>query len=72
MTVIGSDRATIQVSALYFNWVYKWESFYIPFGLNFGIVNFTPASSWSGTVDVKSSLGFDIYFGWAFDEHHHI
>jgi len=60
----GNDNATIQITHLYFNLIYRWDVFYIPFGLNVASVKYTPPSTFIGEFEDESSLGFNFALGW--------
>lgn len=49
---------------LYLGTHYRWESFYIPFGLTYSINRFTPDPSTTADLEVKNGIGAIIGIGW--------
>lgn len=45
------------------NAIYRWNEFYIPFGLNYTAIRFTPASGYTGGYDVEGGFGAQVGFG---------
>ncbi|UYL09813.1 hypothetical protein B9G69_004390 [Bdellovibrio sp. SKB1291214] len=52
-----SNPSKYQQHNLYIGTAYRWTSFYIPIALNYGIISFTPASTFLGSYEAKSGLG---------------
>lgn len=65
----GSDPSKLQMTVLYANAVYRWNEFYLPFGLNISLPKYTPPNSYTGTSDVKGGLGVQLGVGFYFTEH---
>lgn len=59
----GSGASKIQVSNIYGNAAYRWEQFYLPFGLNLSSFNFTPAVGFIGTEDSSGGIGAQVGIG---------
>lgn len=65
LSLVGSGGASkIGATAIEFNAIYRWNEFYIPFGLNYTAMRFTPAPGYSGGFNVDS--GFGAQFGLGF------
>jgi hypothetical protein len=67
-TVSSSGGSKIQFTNLYANAVYRWDQFYLPFGLNVSSVKFTPASGSTGTSDASGGVGAQLGAGFALNE----
>lgn len=66
----GSDASKVQFSTLYASAAYRWNEFYLPFGLNYSVVKFTPASTGGNQAyDASGELGAQLGVGWFFEEH---
>jgi hypothetical protein len=63
----GSDASKVQFTTLYWSWAHRWETFYLPFGLNYSISKFTPASGFTGTHSASGSLGAQLGVAWELD-----
>ena len=63
-TPTSDDVANINIVYLYANLIYRWDVFYIPFGLNIASVEYTPADSYNGNVKSESGVGFNFALGW--------
>lgn len=63
-----SGSSKIQFTTLYANAVYKWNRLFVPFGLNYSIVKYTPASGFSGTFSESGGIGAQAGVGWEFDK----
>lgn len=63
-----SSGAKLQVTTLLASAVYQWENWYLPFGLNFSSLKYTPPSGFSGSTDSTSGLGFQIGVGYLINE----
>jgi hypothetical protein len=66
---LSSADSKLQVSNLFANAVYRWNQFYLPFGLNVSSAKFTAASGFSGTSDSSGALGAQVGVGYLPDEH---
>lgn len=62
-----SDPASISVLRLYANLIYRWNEFYMPFGLNIQSITYNAPSNYSGSIDAKGGLGINFAIGWAFN-----
>lgn len=60
-----SDPDSISVFRLYYNWVYRFEQFYIPLGLNLTLLSF---DSDNNNYDSGSGAGLNFGFGWILGE----
>ncbi|QDK46441.1 hypothetical protein DOM22_15355 [Bdellovibrio sp. ZAP7] len=54
---------------IYGGTLYRWDSFYIPLALNYGAVNFKPASTFLGSYEAKGGMGAMLGVGWFIGEH---
>lgn len=61
---ITSSPANIALLTLTANIHYRWEKFYLPFGINFTSVQFEPADTFDGSVDSKGGFGINFGLGW--------
>lgn len=68
VTYTVEDPASISVTRIFGNAIYRWESFYIPFGMNLASNNFKQSSSATGSTDSKLGLGFNFAIGWYLNE----
>lgn len=65
VTMSGSGNVSkMQFTTLYASAAYRWETFYLPFGLNFNSVTFTPASGATGNSSASGSVGVQLGGGW--------
>lgn len=62
----GQEVATYQTHFIRFGAAYRWDVFYIPVGLTYGITAMTTPSS--GTLEVKGGVGMYYGIGWNFDD----
>ncbi len=60
-------RPNYRQEVLYANAVYKWEQFYIPFGLNYAIPHFTPGQT-NSTFTIRGQVGVQFGLGFQFTE----
>ena len=58
------DAAEITMLKLNANLIYRWDIFYIPFGINLTTVSYDPPANYDGTVDSTGGLGFNFGLGW--------
>lgn len=58
----GQAVPTFQTHFIRVGTAYRWETFYIPFGLSYGITKMTIPTS--GTLDVKGGIGGFFGLGW--------
>ena len=63
LVVSDSDPSKIQATVIYGNAVYRWNQFYLPFGLNISAIKFTAASSFTGTSSASGGVGAQVGFG---------
>ena len=64
---VTGNRANLTFTRLYGNAIYSWESLYLPFGLNYTMVDFEPASGsaeGSGGLGVNFGVGFNPAENW--------
>lgn len=66
-TVTG-DAASVTMATLYATLIYRWETFYIPFGFSLNRVEYTPPSSFDGDVTSNGGLGFIFALGWELND----
>lgn len=64
---VGDEK--VQVSTLYVSAVYRWQTFYLPFGLNISSVKYTPSSGFTGTYDATGTVGGQLGAGWLLSDH---
>ncbi|WP_413290750.1 hypothetical protein [Bdellovibrio sp. HCB337] len=64
----SSDTSTYQTHFLYGGTAYRWESFYIPLALTYGMTKFTEATSSTSTATTKNGVGAHLGMGWFFNE----
>lgn len=57
------ERPTVQFTLIEANAIYRWNTFYIPFGLNYSLVKFTQPSSSTSVVDASGSMGAQLGIG---------
>lgn len=65
-TLIASSAggaSKIGSTAFELNSIYRWNEFYIPFGLNYTAIRFTPAAGYTGGFDVAGGFGAQLGFG---------
>lgn len=66
-SIVLAGGAKMQISTAYVNAVYRWENFYLPFGLNYSTVNFTTGGGVLGTDSVQGGIGAQLGVGWQFN-----
>lgn len=64
----GSGASKVQFTSVYASAVYRWEDFYLPFGLNFSFINFTPAAGATATGTTQGGVGAQIGIGYQFND----
>jgi hypothetical protein len=64
VTLGSTDPAKLKTSVLSANAAYRWENFYLPFGLNYSFVKYTPPASFTGEVSVGGGLGGQLGVGY--------
>ena len=64
----GSDPSRIQFTTLYGSAVFRWNEFYLPFGLNLSQAKFKAAGGFTGTVQASSGIGAQLGAGWRFSD----
>lgn len=57
----GGDNDEIQVTVIYANAVYRWNEFYLPFGLNYSFVDYEAVG---GGVDADGGIGAQLGIGY--------
>lgn len=62
----GSGASKVQFTTVYGNAVYRWDEFYIPFGLNYSLLKFTPASGATESYSANGGVGAQLGVGWRF------
>lgn len=68
-TTVSGSASQVQQHNIYGGTAYRWESFYIPIALNYGSINFKPASTFLGSYEAKGGMGAMLGFGWFIGEH---
>lgn len=69
-TVVGgSGSSKVQFTTFYGNALYRWNQFYIPFGLNVSVVRFSPADDYDGSSEARGQIGGQLGIGYMFTEH---
>lgn len=63
----ASGVSKYQTHFLYVGGAYRWESFYIPLGLTYGLTKMTPASEMN--IEVKNGVGALFGIGWFIGDH---
>ncbi len=65
-----SPKPHLTVATIYGNAVYRWDTVYLPFGLNYAVLaDFKNTSGiYSGTIDTKGTLGFQVGVGFNITE----
>lgn len=59
----AAGTSKISSNSLELNTIYRWTSFYIPLGLNYTAIRFTPAAGYTGGYNVYGGLGAQLGFG---------
>ncbi|MDZ4057238.1 MAG: hypothetical protein U1D69_09765 [Polynucleobacter sp.] len=59
----AGGASKIGSTSLEVNAIYRWNEFYVPFGLNYTAIRFTPASGYTGGYDVEGGFGAQLGFG---------
>jgi|GEM_PF-5097743 len=60
----SGDTSKFQTSFLHYGAAYRWDIFYIPFGLAYGFTKFIPDDNTLGTATASNGLGGYFGFGW--------
>jgi hypothetical protein len=63
-STITGEKPSFTNTLLEFNSLYRWDQFYLPFGLNYSILSFSPAdapANW--TFEAEGSMGAQVGFG---------
>lgn len=63
----SSNVSKYQTHFLYAGTAHRWESFYIPLALTYGITKFTPATPMD--VQIKNGVGVLLGIGWIIGDH---
>lgn len=58
-----SSPSKIQITELSANAAYRWDSFYLPIGINYSMVKFIPASGFSGSFSANGGIGWQAGLG---------
>lgn len=64
LAVTPENPSKIQTTVIYANAAYQWDSFYLPFGINYNFVKYTPPSTFNGTYDIAGSIGAQLGLGY--------
>lgn len=64
LAVPSDDPSKIQSTVLYANAVYRWEDFYIPFGLNYSFIEYDVPSASTSSVDASGAIGGQFGIGY--------
>ncbi|WP_410468739.1 hypothetical protein [Bdellovibrio bacteriovorus] len=64
---VSSDASKYQTHFLYVGAHYRWESFYIPIAITYGITKFTTAMG-AQSLEVKNGIGALLGLGWFFTD----
>lgn len=69
--VAGANKPTMQFNVLEANTLYRWDQFYLPFGLNYsvGVKYSLPSGSVNTTITPGGALGMQAGAGFLFAEH---
>lgn len=57
------EKPTVQFTLIEVNAIYRWNTFYIPFGLNYSILRFTQPSGATAVVNAHGSTGAQLGVG---------
>lgn len=68
VVLTGGNPSKIQTNTIYGSAVYRWNQFYLPFGLNISSVKYTPPSGYTGTASAKGGVGGQLGVGYYFSE----
>ncbi len=64
----GALNEKVQVTTLYGSAVYRWDSFYLPFGLNYSVLKYKADPSSAASVDEGGGIGAQLGVGWIFQD----
>lgn len=68
ISVVASGNTTkYQTHFVYGGGLYRWDSFYLPLGLTYGITKFTSSSA-TVTAEAKNGVGLHFGIGWFFGD----
>lgn len=63
-TVTSANAFKFQTHFIHFGTAYRWDIFYIPLGLAYGLTKFTPATGATYTGTAENGMGAYIGMGW--------
>lgn len=64
VAISANNPDKFQTTVVFANAVYQWNDIYIPFGLNFGFVKYTPESGFNGSYSASGSIGAQLGIGY--------
>jgi hypothetical protein len=64
----GKVDISVTILSIYADLIYRWESFYIPFGVNLSSINYKVPTTDSGSIETNGSFGVNLGFGWKMDQ----
>ena len=64
---LGSSPAEVSAKYLYYSWIYMWNEFYIPFGINYLMIDISRGDSFLETPKTSNGVGFQFGLGWQFN-----
>ena len=64
----GGATAKYQSHFLHLGAAYRWDIFYVPVGLTYGLTTFTPAPGSTGTASIENGFGGYFGLGWYVDD----
>lgn len=67
-TKISNTDVSISILSLYADLLYRWESFYIPFGINISSINYELPETDSGEITTKGMIGANLGIGWMIND----
>ena len=67
-TKLSGDVASVAMTTIYAMAIYKWEKFYIPFGISYNQITYEPPSGFNGDVTSEGGVGFIFSLGWEIDD----
>jgi hypothetical protein len=60
----GSSNSQFQTTVLWGSAAYRWENFYLPFGLNYDVLSYTPPSGFIGSSTASGGFGGQVGVGY--------
>jgi opacity protein-like surface antigen len=67
LNIPSGNSLSIQMTTIYANLVYQWDSFYLPIGLNWSRVKLKAVNGTNTSSKTDGGLGVQLGFGWAFN-----